>query len=318
VLTLVGIGVGGARGMGAGAREAISSAKAVYMETFTSPVPREDVEEVRRAAEAGGAAFRLVPRWAVEDGGEILRAAAAGDAALVCYGDPYVATTHIELRTRAAAAGTPTRTVHGASALTGVVGECGLHQYKVGRTATVTRAEASTPYDVLRENIDRGCHTVLLLEYDEEGGAFMAPREPLYRGRRAARAGPLRGRAAGQLGGVPQGGPPHAGKVRPHGQGGHGRGARARGRRARARLRVRLCRRRRGVSQAGARGPGDTVHRVRRRPGRRAAHRGGAGARRRAGPAAGLGAGTPCPQLACMVRLAPGRGEAPVSRRARA
>jgi len=179
VLTLVGIGVGGARGMGAGAREAISSAKAVYMETFTSPVPREDVEEVRRAAEAGGAAFRLVPRWAVEDGGEILRAAAAGDAALVCYGDPYVATTHTELRARAAAAGTPTRTVHGASALTGVVGECGLHQYKVGRTATVTRAEASTPYDVLRENIDRGCHTVLLLEYDEEGGAFMAPREAL-------------------------------------------------------------------------------------------------------------------------------------------
>jgi len=179
VLTLVGIGVGGARSMGAGAREAIASARAVYMETFTSPVPAGDVEEVRRAAEEGGAAFRAVPRWAVEDGGEILRAAASGDVALVCYGDPYVATTHIELRARAAAAGTPTRSVHGASALTSVVGECGLHQYKVGRTATVTRAEASTPYGVLRENVERGCHTVLLLEYDEDAGAFMAPREAL-------------------------------------------------------------------------------------------------------------------------------------------
>lgn len=179
MLTLVGMGVGGARSMGGDAREAIASAGTVYMETFTSPVPAGDVEEVRRAAEGGGASFRLVPRWAVEDGGEILRAAARGDAVLVCYGDPYAATTHTELRARAAAAGTPTRTVHGASALTAVIGECGLHQYKVGRTATVTRAEASTPYEVLRENVDRGCHTLLLLEYDEEGGAFMPPQDAL-------------------------------------------------------------------------------------------------------------------------------------------
>ena len=165
--------------MGGNARAVIASSGTVYMERFTSPVADEEVNEVRSIAEGGGAAFRAVPRWVVEDGGEILRAAANGDVALVCYGDPYVATTHIELRARAETAGTKTQSVHGVSALTSMVGECGLHQYKVGRTTTVTRAEASTPYAIIQENLDRGCHTVLLLEYDEDAGMFLDPRSAL-------------------------------------------------------------------------------------------------------------------------------------------
>jgi len=53
------------------------------------------------------------------------------------YGDPYVATTHIELRTRAERDKIRTKTIHGVSAITSVVGECGLHHYKIGRPVTV-------------------------------------------------------------------------------------------------------------------------------------------------------------------------------------
>ena len=178
-LYFVGIGIAGADKMGPGARGAIASARRVYMERFTSPVPDAELDEVRRIAEEGGAAFKAAARWMVEDGGEILREARGGDVALVCYGDPYMATTHIELRVRAIAEGIRTQSVHAASALTGIVGECGLHQYKVGRTSTVTRHEASTPYDILDENVERGCHTVLLLEYDQDSGTFLDPREAL-------------------------------------------------------------------------------------------------------------------------------------------
>ncbi len=178
-LYFVGIGIAGTSGITDEARSAIASSRTVYAERFTSPVADAEIDELRDIATRGGAAFKVAPRWMVEDGGEILREAARGDVSLVCFGDPYVATTHIELRTRAVAQKTKTRSVHGASSLTSMVGECGLHQYKVGRTTTVTGEEASTPYNVLDENIQRGCHTVLLLEYNQDAGEFLAPADAL-------------------------------------------------------------------------------------------------------------------------------------------
>ena len=171
-LWFVGAGVSGAGSLSGDARRAISGASAVYVERFTSPWPAGAAEEVARLA--GG---RLVEarRWMVEDGAEILRRAGEeGDVAVVSYGDPYAATTHTELRVRAARAGVRTRTVHAASALTAIVGECGLHHYKVGRVATVMRGAgaAASTYRILRAGMAAGSHTVLLLEYDEEGGGF--------------------------------------------------------------------------------------------------------------------------------------------------
>lgn len=195
-LWFVGTGVSGAASLSAAGREAISGAAAVYVEQFTSPWPAGAEDEVARLAGAG----RVVraKRWMIEDGAEILRRAESGeDVAVVSYGDPYAATTHTELRVRAARAGVRTRTAHAASALTAIVGECGLHHYKVGRIATVMRsaagagegafgepaagaAAAASTYRLLRANIQEGCHTILLLEYDEDGGGFfMGPRQAM-------------------------------------------------------------------------------------------------------------------------------------------
>ena len=44
---------------------------------------------------------KLTKRWLVEDGQEILKTSKSSTVVLLSYGDPYVATTHIELRTRA-------------------------------------------------------------------------------------------------------------------------------------------------------------------------------------------------------------------------
>lgn len=178
-LYFVGIGISGTQSITEQARKAIASSGTVYAERFTSPIPDEEMTELEKIAKEGGAKFKLAPRWMVEDGRQILEQATKEDVTLVCFGDPYVATTHIELRTRAIAQKTETKTVHGASALTSMVGECGLHQYKVGRTSTVTSHEASTPYGILYENLQRGCHTVLLLEYDQDGGKFLDPAKAL-------------------------------------------------------------------------------------------------------------------------------------------
>ena len=195
-LWFVGTGVSGAASLSDAARGAIANAAAVYVEQFTSPWPAGAEEEVGRIAGSG----RLVraKRWMIEDGAEILRRAGSGeDVAVVTYGDPYAATTHTELRVRAARAGVRTRTAHASSALTAIVGECGLHHYKVGRVATVVRgaaaggggggsaaaaaaAAAASTYRLLRASIQAGSHTILLLEYDEDGGRFfLGPRQAM-------------------------------------------------------------------------------------------------------------------------------------------
>ncbi|ABK76771.1 diphthamide biosynthesis methyltransferase [Cenarchaeum symbiosum A] len=178
MLWFVGMGLAGAGSIPADAKNVIEQAEMVYLEGFTSIVTESDERALEEMA--GG---KIIParRWMVEDGKEILDNARTKKVVLVSYGDPYTATTHIELRTRAAELNIPTGSIHAASILASAVGECGLHHYKMGRTATVTRdpRAASTPYRIIYENLVSGSHTVLLLEYDQDGGFFLDPGDAL-------------------------------------------------------------------------------------------------------------------------------------------
>ena len=69
----------------------------------------------------------------MEDGNEILEVSKVKNVVLLAYGDPYIATTHIELRTRAIENKIQTHSIHASSAVTSMIGECGLQFYKIGR-----------------------------------------------------------------------------------------------------------------------------------------------------------------------------------------
>ncbi len=62
-----------------------------------------------------------------------------------------------------------------------MIGECGLHFYKVGRIATIMSEMKSltTPYYVIYKNIIEGNHTVLLLEYNQDKDFFLDPKDAL-------------------------------------------------------------------------------------------------------------------------------------------
>jgi diphthine synthase len=62
-----------------------------------------------------------------------------------------------------------------------MIGECGLHFYKVGRIATIMNEMKSltTPYYVIYKNIIEGNHTVLLLEYNQDKDFFLDPKDAL-------------------------------------------------------------------------------------------------------------------------------------------
>ncbi|MCS6767790.1 MAG: diphthine synthase [Candidatus Nitrosocaldus sp.] len=177
MLTLAGMGVYGYRGLSIDAVDAIKGADKVYVEAYTSPVRDEDMDALR----ALRADVVIVHRWFVEDGRMLLDEAKVGDVVLITYGDPLVATTHTELITRARSLGIGCRVIHSSSIVTAVLGECGLHVYRLGRVATlVSDPMASTStYYVLYSNLMQMNHTMLLLEYDQERGYSLAPDDAL-------------------------------------------------------------------------------------------------------------------------------------------
>ena len=174
MLWFVGLGISGFKSIPNEALDVLAKADVVYLEQFTSPIVKSDLDKIKKATKGE---FKAAKRWLVEDGNEILQAAKKKKVALLSYGDPYIATTHIELRTRAIEEKIKTYSIHASSSLTSMIGECGLHFYKVGRIATIMSEMKSltTPYYVIYKNIIEGNHTVLLLEYNQDKNFFLDP-----------------------------------------------------------------------------------------------------------------------------------------------
>jgi diphthine synthase len=177
MLVFVGLGIGGSQALSDKARQVISGSDVVYFEQFTSPMSEHETKFLQDITKGE---FKLAPRWLVEDGKEILEAAKNSKVALLSYGDPYIATTHIELRVRAIQDGTKTDTIHASSAITSLVGECGLHFYKIGKTVTIMSGiPSSTAYYTIFENLKLGNHTIVLLEWNQNKNFFLDPKDAL-------------------------------------------------------------------------------------------------------------------------------------------
>jgi len=174
MLWFIGLGITGPDSLSTRAQQIIADADIVYLEQFTSPITDTETKKIQDIVRGE---FKLGPRWLVEDGREILEAAKQKDTVLLSYGDPYIATTHIELRVRAIQESIKTDTIHASSALTSLIGECGLHYYKVGKTVTIMSAiPSTTAYYTIFENLKLGNHTVVLLEYNQNKSFFLEPK----------------------------------------------------------------------------------------------------------------------------------------------
>lgn len=177
MLWFVGLGIGGPDAISEKSRKIISESDIVYFEQFTSPMSEDQTKFLQQLTKGQ---FRLAPRWLVEDGKEILEVAKTNTVALLSYGDPYIATTHIELRVRAIQDGTKTDTIHASSAITSLIGECGLHFYKVGKTVTVMSGiPSATAYYTIFENLKLGNHTIVLLEWNQNKNFFLDPKDAI-------------------------------------------------------------------------------------------------------------------------------------------
>ncbi len=165
----------GEKGVSLAGVEAIRLSDRAYLERYTSPPSPTLVGEIEAAT---GKKLLTVGREFVEDGREILEKASSSKVALAVQGDPMIATTHNDLRVRAASRGIRTSVVHGATIPAAAASESGLHFYKFGGTITFTMESASHHQDVygrIHRNLLEGQHTLLLLEYDVEKGEGVGP-----------------------------------------------------------------------------------------------------------------------------------------------
>lgn len=173
-LVFVGLGLG-ERGTSLAGVDAIKASDLAYFERYTSPPSPTLVEGLEEAA---GKKMVMVGREFVEDGREILQRASTSRVVLAVQGDPMIATTHNDLRVRAASRGIRTRVVHGATIPAAAASESGLHYYKFGGTITFTMKSPTHHQDVyqrIHRNLLEGLHSLLLLEYDVEGNAGVEP-----------------------------------------------------------------------------------------------------------------------------------------------
>ncbi|MEN3050835.1 MAG: diphthine synthase [Candidatus Methanosuratincola petrocarbonis] len=177
-LAFIGLGLYDERGISLHGLEIAKSADIVLLENYTNVMPGLDLESLGRMI---GKEIRLVGRSEVEDGRWILDAAAHREVALLVAGDPFVATTHVDLRLRAIKRGIRVEVVNAPSIISVAPGAAGLQNYKFGRSATITFPEplSLVPYETLKINRSLGLHTLFFLDLRVEEGRFMKAGEAI-------------------------------------------------------------------------------------------------------------------------------------------
>lgn len=177
-LYLVGIGLNDERDISVKGLEIVRSCEAVYLESYSSLL-NCSIADLERFY---GKRIVVADRKLVEQSDEITAAAASKNVALLVIGDPWGATTHIDIMLRCKAKGIPFKVINNASIIT-AVGITGLQVYKFGKTTSVPYPDKNfrpeTSYEVINQNRLLGLHTLLLLDIRPDLGKFMTIAEAI-------------------------------------------------------------------------------------------------------------------------------------------
>lgn len=184
MLAFIGLGLYGIRDISLGALSFLRRANKIFVEYYTSLLPSFDAKKLEIFLKRN---IEIVTRKQLEEesGSKILEAAKKYDVALLIPGNPFVATTHISLRIEAEKKGIRTLVYPAPSILDGIIIATGLQSYKMGRIVTIVYPDESlgywplTPYEVLKENLRLGLHTLFLLDIKASEAKYMTVKEGL-------------------------------------------------------------------------------------------------------------------------------------------
>ena len=169
MLRLIGLGLGSTGYLTLKALEAMESSDKLLLDTYTGWVS----EDLRRfLAERFGSRVVEADRSMLEDeGAGVVAEAAESDVGILVAGDPLIATTHISLLIEAEKRKIPWQVVYGVSIYSASASASMLQAYKFGRTTTIPKdgRGIESCYRVIEENMERGLHTLILLDTAEGG-----------------------------------------------------------------------------------------------------------------------------------------------------
>jgi diphthine synthase len=179
-LVFVGLGLSGADGMTVKALEALKECDKIFAEFYTSTLIGTSVDDLEKVI---GKKIQVVHRAQVEEGEDIIEDAKSMRVGFVTAGDTMLATTHVDLRIQAEEEGIKVRVFHGVSIFGACPTSLGLQPYKFGRTVTLPFLEQGyqpkSPYDNIKQNKDRGLHTMILLDIRADELRYMTAHQAL-------------------------------------------------------------------------------------------------------------------------------------------
>ena len=157
MLYIIGLGLN-EEGISLEGMEIAKKCKKVYLENYTIEFPYtlEKLEEVLDK--------KIIPadREFVESL-QIIDEARKMDIALLVYGSPLTATTHITLLNEAKLSDVKCKVIYSASILDGIA-ESGLQLYKFGKITSLPKFEAESFIEVIKENQSIGAHSLVLID----------------------------------------------------------------------------------------------------------------------------------------------------------
>jgi len=165
MLYLIGLGLN-EKGISQEGIEAVKKCKKIYLENYTVnfPYSSEKLEKI--------IGKKIIPanRELVE-GNEIIREAKKEDVALLIYGSPLTATTHITLIQEARKNNINYHIIYNASILDAVA-ETGLQLYKFGKIASMPKwqknFEPDSFMEIIKDNQKINSHSLILIDIDLE------------------------------------------------------------------------------------------------------------------------------------------------------
>jgi diphthine synthase len=182
-LWFVGAGLGDERDLSPRALATLQSCRRVFAEEYTSVLAPGTLE---RLGESLGRPIERLGRAEVEGERVVLEALRTdGTVALLVAGDPFVATTHVQLRLAAERAGYEWHYLPGPSVATAAISLLGLMHYRFGRVVSLPFAEPGfdpiSPFEQVGRNRRSGAHTLVLLDLRPAEGRFLGAAEALQR-----------------------------------------------------------------------------------------------------------------------------------------
>ena len=179
MLYIIGIGLNDEKDITVKGLEAVKKSDEIFLEIYTSKlqIPVERLEEFYNKK-----ITRATRTLVEQDSNKILEKAKDKIVSFLVIGDALSATTHTDLITRAKESKIDVEVIHNASVLN-AVGITGLQLYKFGKTTSIPFEEDNfqpeTAYDVLKNNLSLGYHTLMLLDLRPLEGKYMTVSEAI-------------------------------------------------------------------------------------------------------------------------------------------